>query len=534
MRQVRLYVFFGVVAAFAAICWSAVATAETRVALVVGNAKYLNTPALANPGNDASDVAAALKEIGFTVSLQVDATKREFDQALAKFARDVRNADAAMFYYAGHGMQFQGKNFMMPVDAALEDEVSLRYEMTAVDDVKAALQESSGVKILVLDACRDNPLAEKMARSIRAGTRDAAKVQGFARSDRANGMVIVYATQADDVARDGGGRNSPFSQAFLKELKEPGLEVATLFRKVEADVYAATTGQQSPELTISMVPEYFLNRSETDQTVWARIRSVQDPGALKEFIRRFPDSFYVPDAEARLNLMERTSPGAGAPPAAAVSALPPVPAPSAIPSSPTPAVAEPAPLPAKPVVTAALPTPETSPDANRVVASSTLPRIQAELRRLGCYSGGDLDWDSQALKAGVAKYVRYANLAAAPAWPDAALLDDLTKRPANLCPPECSARETVVNGRCTLKTCAAGQFLSFAGYCIAKPVQHIPRAMTVDTGGERRAAPRPADTGERRAAPRPADTGGERRAALKSSTGGSAHCFVFNGSQYCE
>jgi hypothetical protein len=111
-------------------------------------------------------------------------------------------------------------------------------------------------------------------------------------------MIVVYATQADEVARDGGGHNSPFTAAFLKEIQEPGLEVGTMFRRIGADVYAATNGSQSPELSISMVPEYYLNQSETDQTIWARIRTRADVATLREFLDRYPNSFYAPDARA--------------------------------------------------------------------------------------------------------------------------------------------------------------------------------------------------------------------------------------------
>ncbi len=279
--------------------------ADKRVALVIGNSRYKNTPALANPGNDATDVGHALRSIGFQVTVELDSEKRQMDQAVAQFARDARNADAALFYYAGHGMQFEGHNYVMPVDAELQDEISLRYEMTSIDDVKAALQRSSGVKIMVLDACRDNPLATKLVRSISVSTRDIPNVQGYARPEKTRGMIIVYATQADDVANDGAGRNSPFSTAFLKEIKEPGLEIGTMFRRIGDDVYQATNGEQSPELSISLVPEYYLNQSETDQTIWARIRASADSGTVREFLARYPNSFYAPDARARLELLER-------------------------------------------------------------------------------------------------------------------------------------------------------------------------------------------------------------------------------------
>ncbi len=279
--------------------------ADKRVALVIGNGAYKNTAALSNPPNDAADVAEALKALGFDVTLKIDVEKRQMDQAIAQFAREGRGADAVLFYYAGHGMQYGGKNYLMPVDAELQDEVSLRYEMIGFDDVKSTMQLSPGIKIIVLDACRDNPLAERFVRSISLSTRDVPMSRGFAPPERAQGMIIVYATQVDDVAQDGIGRNSPFSAAFLKEIREPGLEVGSMFRRIGADVYTATNGRQSPELSISMVPEYFLNQSETDQTIWARIRTHADFSTLKEFLSRYPNSFYAPDARALVNLLER-------------------------------------------------------------------------------------------------------------------------------------------------------------------------------------------------------------------------------------
>jgi uncharacterized caspase-like protein len=282
--------------------------ADKRVALVIGNSNYKNTPTLANPDNDATDVAQALSSIGFQVTLKLDAEKRQMDQAVVQFAREASTADAALFYYAGHGMQYQGRNYVMPVDAELQDEISLRYEMTAIDDVKAALERSSGVKIMVLDACRNNPLAAKLVRSISVHTRDVPdvpNVQGYARPEKTRGMIIVYATQADDVANDGDGRNSPFSTAFLKEIREPGLEIGTMFRRIGGDVYQATNGQQSPELSISLVPEYYLNQAETDQSIWARIRASVDANTIREFLDRYPNSFYAPDARARLDLLDR-------------------------------------------------------------------------------------------------------------------------------------------------------------------------------------------------------------------------------------
>jgi len=131
------------------------ARADRKVALVVGNTQYKNAGlVLFNPKNDAEDVAAALRMLDFEVVLVVDASKRDFDSAMTQFARLATGADAAFFYYAGHAMQFQGRNYLMPTDGELEDEVSLRYQMVTVDDVRAAVERADGVKIVVLDRGR--------------------------------------------------------------------------------------------------------------------------------------------------------------------------------------------------------------------------------------------------------------------------------------------------------------------------------------------------------------------------------------------
>src|SRR5262249_47515840 len=155
------------------------------------------------------------------------------------------NADSALFYYAGHAMQYHGVNYLMPTDAVLEDEISVRFQMVSVDDVRAALDRANGVRIMMLDACRNNPLAEKLKSSVSA-SRGIGEVRGLARVDKAQGMVVAYATAADDVAQDGNGRNSPFTAALLKRMQEPGLEIEMMLRRVSKDVNDQTNGRQRP------------------------------------------------------------------------------------------------------------------------------------------------------------------------------------------------------------------------------------------------------------------------------------------------
>ncbi|MFJ5370776.1 caspase family protein, partial [Bosea sp. CER48] len=278
---------------------------ERRVALVIGNSSYRNAPALPNTVNDARDMAAALRKVGFEVIDGVDLNKRGMDEVLTRFARLAQDADSVMFYFAGHGFQFNGENYLVPVEAKIEDEVGVQYETTRLADVVTALNFAKGVKIMVLDACRNNPFVNQLAR--RQATRGFFVGSGLAPVARAQGMVIAYATQANDVAADGAGRNSPFTAALVREIDQPGLEVATLFRRVQKSVYDATSGRQTPELSLSLLGDFYLNREETDADVWQRIRSSDEPGVLRDFIQRYPASFFAIDARTRLDLIERRS-----------------------------------------------------------------------------------------------------------------------------------------------------------------------------------------------------------------------------------
>jgi len=283
--------------------WASCAVADKRVALVIGNSEYPRAQRLLNPRNDAQDIADTLKALGFEVILRVDADKQGFAQAMAEFSRAVTGADVGLFFYAGHGMQFQGRNYLMPADAELRDEVSLRYELIALDEVQQALDRSNGTRVLILDACRNNPLATQFARSITAASRDAGIVRGLARIEQARGTVVAYSTQANEIAEDGLSRNSPFTRALLDSLREPGLEIGTMFRKVAARVYEDTKGKQVPELSISLLSEVYLNRNESDAQAWGRVRAENDPAAVRNFLRRFPTSFYAADARMRLEMV---------------------------------------------------------------------------------------------------------------------------------------------------------------------------------------------------------------------------------------
>ena len=175
-----------------------IASAERRVALVIGNAAYQHTTTLANPVNDAQDLAATLAKLGFEVIVAHDLNKRGMEMAIVRFARAAQDADAALFFYAGHGIQHRGANYLVPIDARLEDEFSLNFELTRISDVLAALESARGVKVLVLDACRNNPLASRLMQ--KSASRGSIASRGLARIDAIRGMVVAYAAQPNQVA----------------------------------------------------------------------------------------------------------------------------------------------------------------------------------------------------------------------------------------------------------------------------------------------------------------------------------------------
>jgi hypothetical protein len=308
LRDIAMRFVAALVCSLLALVCSSPSYADKRVALVVGNGGYENTAALPNPVNDAKDVAAALKDLGFEVIVETNANKRALETALARFGRLSLGADAALFYYAGHGVQYRGRNYLVPVDARLEDEFSVNYELTRIDDVLFAVSQASGVRLLILDACRNNPLADRL---IRSTSRNTGIARGLTLIDDARGMIVAYATQPNQVADDGQGRNSPFTSALLNEMKVPGVEIATFFRRVAADVDRATNGRQFPELSISMTGEFYLNTRETDLQAWARVRDSSKIGDLNDFLLRYPGSVLAKDAQARIAALERSQQASG-------------------------------------------------------------------------------------------------------------------------------------------------------------------------------------------------------------------------------
>ena len=240
--------------------------AEARVALVVGNSAYRHSDPLANPSNDAEDMARQLRQLGFEVIEGRDLTWDGFFDHIRLFSEAVRRAkrgEAALFFYAGHGIQNdESENYLVPVDAALKDKWSIR-KMVHLDDVMEAMEEFSGLKLVFLDACRDNPLRGRDRGTMGGGGRRGlapARVRDDGAKGESSGTVIVYATAPDDTADDGDGRNSPFTGALLEHIGTPGIEVGEMLDRVTGTVVERTrhTGKpQVPWVSRSKIGQFF-------------------------------------------------------------------------------------------------------------------------------------------------------------------------------------------------------------------------------------------------------------------------------------
>ena len=235
------------------------AWAEKRVALVVGNSAYVKSPVLANPANDAAEMARVLTEAGFEVIAGLDLDKRAFDTKVRDFARALNNADVALFFYAGHALQVAGRNYLVPIDAAMDRERDLDFETVGVDFVlrQMEIDRENKTNLVFLDACRDNPLARTLARSM--GTRSSSVSQGLAQVQTGVGTFISYSTQPGNVALDGAGANSPFTAALVKGLREPGRNLTSVMIDVRKDVLAVTGGKQVPWDHSSLTGDFYFH-----------------------------------------------------------------------------------------------------------------------------------------------------------------------------------------------------------------------------------------------------------------------------------
>ncbi|MCB2055312.1 MAG: SUMF1/EgtB/PvdO family nonheme iron enzyme [Geminicoccaceae bacterium] len=293
-----------------------------RVALVVGNGDYGDAAtALPNAPNDARALAAELEALGYQVVRAIDQDYRGMRAALARFADALRGADAGLFFYAGHGMEFQGRNYLFPTDAELRNESDVYIGLIEVDQVLRIMETSVPVRLVFLDACRDNPLARRFRGSLGA-TRSSSVGRGLARVDATVGTFVAYATAPGEVAEDGSGDNSPFTTAMLRHLEVPGLDVSDFMRRVRQSVVEMTDARQTPWESSSLLGSFVLNvevnitveppppppaeaavqsSGQAEIVFWQSIQQSARASDFEAYLARFgDDGIFAPLAKARL------------------------------------------------------------------------------------------------------------------------------------------------------------------------------------------------------------------------------------------
>jgi uncharacterized caspase-like protein len=238
------------------------AAAEKRVALVVGMSDYISCPKLENPQRDAAGMAKALTSVGFDVVTSVNQDLSGLTAALEQFYAKAAGADAAVFYYAGHGLQARGVNYLVPTDAQLKNETRLKQETIALQDVVSSMEEKARITLAFVDACRDNPMADELKRSIAGSDRSAAVLRGLApMSIRSSDTMVVYATAPNKTAQDGSGQNSPFTEAMVRNIATPGVDIELMMKRVTRDVAKSTEGAQIPERLSRLTSEFVFNEA---------------------------------------------------------------------------------------------------------------------------------------------------------------------------------------------------------------------------------------------------------------------------------
>jgi Caspase domain len=316
----------------AAISWAA--QAQDRMALVVGNSKYINANGVPNAVNDARVMARALREIGFAVADGYDLSRDSMERQIREFLRKSESARVALVFYAGHGLQVDGRNYLLPVDAKLEAASDLAFATIGLDNMLESLDGTSRTNIIILDACRNNPFAQTLA-SRSGAARSVTVLSGLAGySNLGTGTLIAFSTAPGAVALDGTGSNSPFTKALARHVRTPGLEVRQMLTRVRADVAAETRGKQIPWDNSSLLGEVYLaglSKPEpprvdvsppvpapaADDILWEAIKSSSVAAVFEEFVNKFPTSPHAREARGRAEELKKSEvamlpPGSGA------------------------------------------------------------------------------------------------------------------------------------------------------------------------------------------------------------------------------
>jgi hypothetical protein len=291
-----------------------------RIALVIGNGAYTSSP-LNNPPNDATDMARALSNVGFTVEHGVDLTQRQMKAMIRKFGQELKNGGHGLFYFAGHGIQLKGRNYLIPVDAEIASETDVEDQGVDANLIMGLMDEAgNGLNVVILDACRNNPFA----RSFRSTT------NGLAQVDAPTGTLVAYSTAPGKVARDGTGRNGAYTAELLKQMSVPGVPIEEVMKRVRASLKQLTNGEQVPWESSSLVGAFYLNSaggtaSAADNPVsaipssptvdsatielayWDTIKNSTDQNDFKSYLKEYPFGRFVSLAKNRISKLEESA-----------------------------------------------------------------------------------------------------------------------------------------------------------------------------------------------------------------------------------
>lgn len=251
---------------------------ERRTALVIGNGNYTSA-SLRNPVNDATDMAVSLKKLGFAVTLKKNAGHQEMEESIQEFGEQLKKGGVGLFFYAGHGVQIGGRNYLLPIGAKINKELDVKFQAVDAEMVLAEMGNAGNdLNIVILDACRDNP----MSKSFRSAGRGLAII-----SDAPKGTFITYSTSPGRVAADGNGHNSPYTESLIRHMMTPGLPIEEVFKKVRRELSKKSGGQQIPWELSSLEGHFFFiptpkDGKETEKTSIALADSELEPNRLEE------------------------------------------------------------------------------------------------------------------------------------------------------------------------------------------------------------------------------------------------------------
>ena len=313
-----MHIIVALVSAIMALCLGlASAHAEKRVALVIGNSGYQKVGALPNPARDAAAMGELFRHIGFDrVDVKTNLDQSALRKALRDFSEAVYDADIAVVFYAGHGIEVGGTNYLIPTDAKLRRDIDVEDETVSLDRVSQIIEPARRLRLIILDACRENPFVSGMRVAGRSIGR------GFGRVEvAAADTMVAFAAKPGSIAADGDGANSPYTAALLHNLATPGLDIRLAMGRVRDEVLASTKRQQEPTMftslggaEISLVP-----RAEGPVVqdaaghAWTATKDTTSVAVLEEFVRRYSDSFYASLARARIEELKKTLAAVGSP-----------------------------------------------------------------------------------------------------------------------------------------------------------------------------------------------------------------------------